>query len=120
MAMTLVRFFQNVNVPPKFIGDPNARIKTSSVYKIWKEIVAILEDPRIGIKVVEFWHPSYLKALGYTCLTSYTFFICEVNFPTSENRISFPSAVVNERLSDATPYLVRVNDKERETIEFNQ
>ena len=59
-------------IDPKSLKNSEARIKFSSVHKIWVKLSEINDDPCFGLKVLNFWHPSYMHALGYAWLASHT------------------------------------------------
>ncbi len=59
-------------IRPELLNDANARISTERVDHLWELTAAIITDPCFTIKMVEFWHPSYIGALGYSWLASST------------------------------------------------
>lgn len=62
--------FQEVGIDPARLDDPNARYSYEKVDNLWRRMVEISEDPCIGLKAANFWHPSFYGALGYAWLTS--------------------------------------------------
>jgi len=61
---------KKLNIDPKFIEDPNARYSYTTIDQLWFEAVTIANDPGFGLRVVRFWHPSHMGALGYAWLAS--------------------------------------------------
>lgn len=59
-------------IRPELLSDPNARISTDRVDRLWELVAAVITDPCFTIKMAEFWHPSYIGALGYSWLASST------------------------------------------------
>ncbi|MCK4833168.1 MAG: AraC family transcriptional regulator [Gammaproteobacteria bacterium] len=64
--------FLKAGIDPALISNPNARIDIELIDKLWTEAVTVIDDPTFGVKMVEFWHPSMIGALGYTWLVSST------------------------------------------------
>ena len=62
--------FRKLYLDPKLIENPNARIPYAKFEALWKEINESIDDPYIGLKAAELWHPSNLGSLGYAWLAS--------------------------------------------------
>lgn len=57
-------------IDPKLLSNPQARINISCVDELWRQVDARVDDPCLGVKMTEFWHPSMMGALGYAWLVS--------------------------------------------------
>ena len=66
------QIFLKAGIDPKLLKKPDARLKFSSVNKLWIILTEIIDDPCYGLKAIKFWHPSYLHALGYAWLASHS------------------------------------------------
>lgn len=64
--------FLEAGIDPELLKNPGARIKFSSVNKLWNILTKIIDDPCVGLHALKFWHPSNLHALGYAWLASHT------------------------------------------------
>jgi len=64
--------FLEAGIDPKLLNNPEARIRFSSVHKVLVKLAELSDDPCFGLKVIKFWHPSYMHALGYAWLASKT------------------------------------------------
>ena len=62
--------FRDMCIDPDKLDDPNARFSYEKVDMLWQRMAELSRDPCIGLKVVNFWHPSFYGALGYAWLTS--------------------------------------------------
>ncbi|NOR80563.1 MAG: helix-turn-helix domain-containing protein [Methyloprofundus sp.] len=62
--------FRKLCLDLKLTEDPNARIPYAKVEEFWQEMIILVNDPLIGLRAVEFWHPSSSGALGYAWLAS--------------------------------------------------
>ena len=62
--------FRKLYLDPKLAENPNARIPYAKVEALWEEIIAAIDDPYIGLKAAELWHPSFSGSLGYAWLAS--------------------------------------------------
>lgn len=65
-------FYRDIGIDPGLLKKSGARIRFSSVEKIWKKATEIIDDPCFGLQAAGCWHPSYGHALGYAWLTSHT------------------------------------------------
>lgn len=65
-------YYRDVGIDPELLKKPGARIRFSSVSKIWNKAADIIDDPCFGLQAAVCWHPSYGHALGYAWLTSHT------------------------------------------------
>lgn len=61
---------KKLNIEPKRINDPNARLPYSLLDDIWEEASQRIDDPAFGLRAVDCWHPSQMGALGYAWLSS--------------------------------------------------
>jgi len=59
-------------INPKLLSNPQARININCVDELWRLADTIIDDPCLGVKMSEFWHPSMMGALGYAWLVSST------------------------------------------------
>lgn len=50
--------------------NPEARIRFSSFNQVWAALIKTSDNPCVGLKIAEFWHPSYMHVLGYAWLAS--------------------------------------------------
>lgn len=64
--------YRRAGIEPKLLSNPEARISNSKMDLVWNEVVELLNDPTFGVKMVHFWHPSMMGALGYAWLVSAT------------------------------------------------
>lgn len=62
--------FIEAGVDPKGLNNPEARIPFSSAQKVLAKLIEVSDDPCLGLNITEFWHPSYMHALGYAWLAS--------------------------------------------------
>jgi len=62
--------FKKLYLDIKLAEDPNARIPYTKVEALWKETIMLIDDPYIGLRAAELWHPSSAGALGYAWLAS--------------------------------------------------
>lgn len=62
--------FREMSIEPARLDDPNARFSYEQVDRLWKRMLELSGDPCLGLRVADFWHPSYLGVLGYAWLTS--------------------------------------------------
>jgi AraC-like DNA-binding protein len=62
--------FRKLYLDPKLAENPNARIPYAKIEAFWLEIIALIDDPGIGLKAAELWHPSSSGSLGYAWLAS--------------------------------------------------
>lgn len=66
------RFFQEVGIDPERLDKPGARIDLNKALDLWERVLALFDDPCLGIKYARYWHPSQQGALGYAWLSSKT------------------------------------------------
>ncbi len=64
--------FAQAGLDPSKRLDPRARYAEAKINRLWALALEHSGDPCIGLKAVEFWHPSNLHALGYAWLASAT------------------------------------------------
>ena len=64
--------FRELCIDPRLMRDPNARYEFKKIANLWAKASELSEDPCFGLKAAEYWHPSYLHALGYAWLASST------------------------------------------------
>lgn len=64
--------FLEAGIDPERLKNSEDRIRFSSAYKVLVRLSEISGDPCFGLRVIKFWHPSYMHALGYAWLTSQT------------------------------------------------
>ena len=62
--------FRKLYLDPKLAENPYARIPYAKVEALWLEIIGAIDDPYIGLKAAELWHPSSSGSLGYAWLAS--------------------------------------------------
>ncbi len=67
-----VPLYKKAGIDPQLVVNPQARINVHRVEKLWDQAVVVIDDPSFGVKMVEYWHPSMLGALGYAWLASST------------------------------------------------
>lgn len=65
-------YYIKAGINPDLLKDPTARISVNSVDRLWEEAVQVITDPCFAVKMVSFWHPSQIGALGYAWLASST------------------------------------------------
>ena len=64
--------FGEAHIEPEIIMQPGCRISYQSYDRLWELTVEKIDDPCLGIRAAEYWHPSHLNALGYAWLASST------------------------------------------------
>lgn len=64
--------YKKAGIAPSLLSNPHARVNVENVDKLWACTMEVIEDPCFAIKMVEFWHPSQIGALGYAWLASTT------------------------------------------------
>ena len=64
--------YNNAGIDPDCLLDPSARINITCVDALWQQVASVITDPCFAVKMVEFWHPSQIGALGYAWLASTT------------------------------------------------
>jgi len=62
--------FTQAGLEPAKLTDPDARYRDECVLRVWEFILNKINDPCIGLKVAEFFHPTTLHALGFAWLSS--------------------------------------------------
>lgn len=63
---------KQAGLDPAKLFDENARYAFPAMTKLWHLAGEASADPCFGIRVVDYWHPSNLHALGYAWLASGT------------------------------------------------
>jgi AraC-like DNA-binding protein len=64
--------FRQFNVDINIASDPKARIPYVVTEKLWEALIELVNDPDIGFRSADIWHPSTAGPLGYAWLTSAT------------------------------------------------
>ena len=64
--------FREIGIDPAKLDDPNTRFDYVTIDNLWKRMAELSGDPCMGLKVTNFWHPSFYGTLGYAWLTSST------------------------------------------------
>ncbi len=64
--------FHKARIDPSLMNDMSSRINRSTQAILWQGIADSVDDPCFGLKAGEFWHPSYMHALGYAWMSSST------------------------------------------------
>ena len=64
--------FQTDGVVPELMKDSQARLRLSTVHKLWRHAIGLSGDDALGVRAGKHWHPSQFGALGYACLASST------------------------------------------------
>jgi len=64
--------FREMGIDPAKLDDPNTRFNYVTIDNLWKRMAELSGDQCMGLKVTNFWHPSFYGALGYAWLTSST------------------------------------------------
>ena len=64
--------YKRAGIDPALISNPNARVNVEHMDSVWAEAVTLIDDPTFGVKMVQYWHPSMMGALGYAWLVSST------------------------------------------------
>jgi AraC-like DNA-binding protein len=64
--------YKRAGIDPEVISNSNARINVEHMDSVWNEAVKLIDDPTFGVKMVQYWHPSMMGALGYAWLVSST------------------------------------------------
>ncbi|MDX2511798.1 MAG: AraC family transcriptional regulator [Desulfobacterales bacterium] len=64
--------FLEAGIDPERLKNSEDRIRFSSAYKVLVKLSEISGDPCFGLRIIKFWHPSYMHALGYAWLASQT------------------------------------------------
>lgn len=64
--------YKRAGIDPNVISNANARINVEHMDSVWSEAVKLIDDPTFGVKMVQYWHPSMMGALGYAWLVSST------------------------------------------------
>ena len=63
---------KQAGLDPAKLFDANSRFPFPAMTKLWHLATEATANPCFGIKVIEYWHPSNLHALGYAWLASGT------------------------------------------------
>ncbi|MBW1943521.1 MAG: AraC family transcriptional regulator [Deltaproteobacteria bacterium] len=64
--------FAEVGITAEMLKEPGARAYSTVGDHMWRKATELIKDPCFGLTTAEFWHPSYLNALGYAWLASAT------------------------------------------------
>jgi AraC-like DNA-binding protein len=64
--------FASVGLDAAKLRDPNARYPVSGMRRLWDACESLIDDPCLGLRVIEHWHPTTFHALGYAWLASET------------------------------------------------
>lgn len=59
-------------IDPAKLLDSNARFAFPAITRLWELATEVTGDACFGIKVIDYWHPSNLHALGFAWLASAT------------------------------------------------
>ncbi len=62
--------FLSAGIDPDLRFSPQARVSIECVDRLWSEAAAVIDDPTFGVKMIQYWHPSMIGALGYAWLVS--------------------------------------------------
>lgn len=63
-------FFAEAGLSREQIADPNMRIPDSVIHQLWERAHQQIDDPSLGLRAAEYFHPSHLGSLGYAWLAS--------------------------------------------------
>jgi AraC-like DNA-binding protein len=64
--------FREKGIDPDLMKRPEARVNYKKFVSLWEKTAEKIKDPCVGLRSAEYWHPSYLNALGYAWLASRT------------------------------------------------
>ena len=64
--------YKEAGIDPELITSSNERVNVEKMDKVWEQAVKLIDDPTFGVKMVQYWHPSMMGALGYAWLVSST------------------------------------------------
>lgn len=64
--------FREKGIDPDFIQKPQARVNYKKIVSLWEKVAEKINDPCVGLHTAEYWHPSFMSALGYAWLASRT------------------------------------------------
>ncbi len=64
--------FKKAGINPEVLANPEVRVNVSQVDRLWLLVMDKIDDPCFGLKMVNYWHPSQVGALGYAWLASST------------------------------------------------
>jgi AraC-like DNA-binding protein len=64
--------FRGAGLDPTRLADPNARYSVQGMQRLWRASESLIDDPCLGLRVAEHWHPTTFHALGYAWLASAT------------------------------------------------
>lgn len=64
--------YRDVGIDPDLLNKPGARFPYALIHRVWAKATEIIDDPCFSLKAHQFWHPSYIHALGYAWLASHT------------------------------------------------
>jgi AraC-like DNA-binding protein len=109
--------YRKAGINPALLKRSDARINITHVDELWRLAVELLDDPCFGIKMTEYWHPSFVGALGYAWCASST-------LRTAFNRVVRYIHVVTEdlnlHLSDTPDGLMITTDLEKSVFTLPQ
>ena len=64
--------FQEMGMDPDVLNRAEARVDLYRAIQLWERVGALFNDPCLGLKLTQYWHPSNLHALGYAWISSKT------------------------------------------------
>ena len=67
-----IDLFQSAHIDMDKVECVGCRINYRSVDRLWELKTRLINDPCMGLRMADYWHPSYLNALGYSWLASST------------------------------------------------
>ena len=62
--------FRRAGLDPDRLYDASARYPVAGMQRLWVHAVQATQDPCFGLRVIEFWHPTTMHALGYAWMAS--------------------------------------------------
>ncbi|MCU7835907.1 MAG: AraC family transcriptional regulator [gamma proteobacterium symbiont of Taylorina sp.] len=65
-----IALFKNHGIKYQHNNQAISRVDCSKVAAVWQEAEQLIKDKSFGLKAGEYWHPSYMNALGYAWLAS--------------------------------------------------
>ncbi|GMR05996.1 MAG: AraC family transcriptional regulator [Gammaproteobacteria bacterium] len=85
-------FFRKARIDPRLMNDPQARFSLLAIDTIYSELYETINDPCMGLKLANLWHPSHLSSLGYAWLASST-------LSTALSRLSRYVRIINDAIT---------------------
>lgn len=64
--------FEAAHIDMEKVACAGCRISYRAIDRLWELKIRAIDDPCLGLRMAEHWHPSYLNALGYSWLASST------------------------------------------------